>query len=227
MTKIISITQQKGGAGKTTLTANIGCYLASLGYKILLMDTDPQKSLTMWFELRENYYSHNTIDMVTDSFNMKIEYHKKYDFILIDTPPHASFATNKVMSLSDYIVIPAQLSPLDIWASQATLDMAARANIRHILVLNRVPAQGKISKDLHSALLENGLPLAQTTIGNRNSFIYAFLQGIGVVESEPSSRATEEIKNLTAEIITHMQAKNKTYHKNAEQSYDISVPAFL
>ena len=226
MTKIISITQQKGGAGKTTLTVNIGCYLASLGYKILLMDTDPQKSLTMWFDLRENYHPNNTIDIVTETFDMATEYHKKYDFILIDTPPHASFAANKVIRLSDYVVIPAQLSPLDIWASQATLDMACKSNIHHILVLNRVPAQGKIAKDLHSALLENELPLARTTIGNRNSFIYAFLQGMGVVESEPFSRATEEIKNLTAEIIIHMQSKNKIYHKNAEHSYDISVPAF-
>jgi chromosome partitioning protein len=47
--KVVSVVNFKGGVGKTTLTANLGAELASRGYKILLIDLDPQASLTFSF----------------------------------------------------------------------------------------------------------------------------------------------------------------------------------
>ena len=214
MSKIISIAQQKGGSGKTTVTANLATYMSSLAYKVLLVDTDPQGSLSMWFNIRENNIADNIIDLmkcdsksdIKDKINaLKTE----YDFILIDTAPHASEDSRHIITSSDYVIIPTQLSPPDIWASQPILDIARTENINHILVLNRVPAQGKISSELHNSLLANEIPLAKTTVGNRNSFATSFLYGQGVIESEPRSRAAEEIKKLSNEIMLNITTEKR------------------
>lgn len=47
--KIVAVINYKGGVGKTTLTANLGAELAFRGKKVLLMDLDPQASLTFSF----------------------------------------------------------------------------------------------------------------------------------------------------------------------------------
>ena len=57
MTKIISVMNYKGGVGKTTLTANISAELAYRGYKVLMIDLDPQSSLTFSFVTPDDWKS--------------------------------------------------------------------------------------------------------------------------------------------------------------------------
>ncbi|MFT6072304.1 MAG: chromosome partitioning protein, partial [Alphaproteobacteria bacterium] len=174
MTVIISVAQQKGGAGKTTISTNIAVCLSNLGKKVGLVDLDFQQSSSMWYELRQNNIADNMIDLLLHDFNLDDilkEHCGKYDILIIDTPPHAKESALHLIKNSDFVIIPTQLSPMDIWATQPILDMAQETKTAHFLVLNRVPHASKVSISLRDSLIENQLPLAQTALGNRNSYV--------------------------------------------------------
>lgn len=214
MTLIISVAQQKGGAGKTTISTNIAVYLSNLGKKVGLIDLDSQQSASMWYELRQNNIADNTIDLLLHDNNLDsvLKTHcGRYDIIVIDTPPHAKESALNLIHHSDFVIIPAQLSPMDIWATQPILDMAHETKTAHFMVLNRVPYASKVSDKLRESLIESQLPLAQTAIGNRNSYVAAFLQGSGVTELEPKSQASLEIKGLTTELLLLTKNSKKQF----------------
>ena len=204
MTMIISIVQQKGGSGKTTISTNLAVYLSILGKKIGFVDLDPQQSATMWYKLRQENNGDNTIDLLLHNYDIQevLSAHKSnYDFIIIDTPPHSYETAKPLVVLSDFVIIPTQLSPMDIWASQTILDLVQLLKKPHFMVLNRVPFASRVAYNLKQALVENNLPIAQTPIGNRNSYVAAFIAGSGVTEAEDKSRASTEIKELTQELL--------------------------
>ena len=110
MGKVIAFSNQKGGSGKSTLSANIAVLWSNSGYKVAVIDADAQKSLTYWLSERTKYYGADDIGI--DSYNFDIrsiaeeikKIKRKYDFIIIDSPPSITFETIQIIKINPYII---------------------------------------------------------------------------------------------------------------------------
>lgn len=204
--KIIAVAQQKGGAGKTTLAIHLGIAWAASGKSVAFFDVDPQKSLTAWYGLRsDDLVLRGAIQFGSfEGWKASSEIAKakrQCDIIVIDSPPHAETAARTAIREADLVVVPVQPSPMDVWATTTTMDMAAREKSGVLIVLNRVPPRSNVADDLIAQLKKDKLPLAKARLGNRIAFAASLLEGKGVTEYQPRSVAAAEIKALAAEVL--------------------------
>ena len=71
MGKIIAFSNQKGGSGKTTLSANLSVLWANSGYKVAVVDADAQQSLTYWMKARKQYYGDEPMGIISYPFDSR------------------------------------------------------------------------------------------------------------------------------------------------------------
>jgi chromosome partitioning protein len=203
---VITIAQQKGGAGKTTLAAQLAVAWARQGRRLALLDIDPQGSLAAWAELRKVRMGAPDLGFEFAALagwraGEWVERRERAaDIVIIDGPPHAELETKIALRAAGLVVVPLQPSPLDLWSSATTFRLAREENRPVLAVLNRVPARSSLTDTVAAELRRDGIRLAAATLGSRVAFAQAMAQGRGVVETAPNGVAAVEIKALAAEI---------------------------
>lgn len=205
MALVLAVAQRKGGAGKSTLAANLATAFAGLGERVALLDTDPQKTLAFWHEARKQAGARaQALDFDAPSGwrvpGATDKLRRTHDIILLDTPPHDDTDARIAIRAADLVLMPLQPSAPDLWAAGGTLDLA-RAEKRPVAVaLNRVPAQSRLTAEVVAALRGKDLTLLDPTLGNRSAFATAFGQGLGVTEAAPRSVAAGEVRALALAV---------------------------
>ncbi len=204
MAFVIAVAQRKGGAGKSTIAANLATAYAEQGQRVALIDVDPQHSLARWDELRGRSAKARPLHFEAPSGwrvpGILDRLRRESDVVLLDTAPHDDTDARVAIRSSDLVLVPLQPSAADLWSMDATLDLAKKEGRKVLLVLNRAPASGRLLDSVTAAIRDRGLPLADATIGNRTAFAQAFMAGLGAVEAAPKGVAAEEMRALAAAL---------------------------
>src|SRR5579862_3567490 len=202
---IITIAQQKGGAGKTTLAVHLALAWAAAAKRVALIDIDPQASLSTWFRVRNERRGDKRVEaFAVGGWRLAAEVERQalnHDVVLIDSPPHAETEARIAVRAAKLVLVPVQPSPMDFWATKPTLDLARAEKVPALLVLNRVPARAKLTGAMLEAYQAFKVPLAKTRIGNRVALAAALNEGQGILEYEPTSIAAAEITALADEVL--------------------------
>ena len=207
MGKVISFSNQKGGSGKTTLSANLAVLWSNSGYKVAVIDADAQNSLTYWLEARKKYYGEDDIGITSYNFdvrNLKEEIKqikRKYNFIIIDSPPSITFETMQIIKASDRVFVPVQPSPLDLMATVPFINLVKQEKKNPIIFLNRVMPRARLTDAMILRLRYAGAKIARSRISSKVLFAETFLVGRGVIDISVTSDAAKEIINAGNEII--------------------------
>ena len=210
MGKVIAFSNQKGGSGKSTLSANIAVLWSNSGYKVAVIDGDPQKSLTYWFSERKKYYGADDIGINFYHFDIRIlsdeikKIKKKYDFIIIDSPPSITFETIQIIKASNGVFVPVQPSPLDLMATLPFLQIAKQERKKPLIILNRVMPRVKLTDAMILRLRYSGAKIARSRISSKVLFAETFAVGRGVIDINVTSDAAKEIINVGNEILRNL-----------------------
>ena len=205
MAMVITVAQQKGGAGKTTLAANLATALAS-SKRVAVLDIDPQQSLSRWHAIRAartpppaNLGFSNLAGwrLAAELDRLK----REHDVVLVDSPPQIDADARRAVRGADLVLVPVQPSPPDLWAAEGTLKLAAEEKRPACLILNRLPATGKLRETMLATLKTHGTTLLPASLGNRTAYAQAFAEGLGVTEAWPRSVAATEMRSVVAALL--------------------------
>jgi chromosome partitioning protein len=201
MSRIISITQTKGGATKTTTSINLLGTFLEMKHKAILCDMDKDKpDAVFWADLGDSLNKY-VIPLYNENPMPKIEkLRKEYDFILIDTPPNMQAAALKAVMISDFVIIPCSVSELDKNALQQAASVAMMAQKPYAFLASRTTKNTISTRELLKQIKDTN-HYFKTHITNSVDMIECQKYGKWVGEYKPNSSNHEQYKQLVKELI--------------------------
>ena len=211
LSKVITVAQQKGGTGKTTLAVHLAlAFIKYHNFKVAIIDTDPQGSLGKWFMIRsEKNISNKNLTFKTASlwgaqYESKL-LKKDHDIIIIDTPPKIESDARPAIEAADLVLIPVAPSHVDFWATEAIIDIAKKAKRKILIQINRANHRSKLISQTLEYINTLKVKVTNTLIGHRQIFVSSMGLGKTAVEKQRSGKAIEEIKNISNQILLEIK----------------------
>lgn len=207
--RIISIVQQKGGVGKTTLAVNLAGEFRQMGAQVTLFDADPQQSALAWAEPDKLGFAVREAAFTPD---FPVSWAKQIfkaggDVAVIDTSPGVGPLLNACFEASDLLVLPCGPSSVELLALRRVSEVIAKLDARMertgpkvLVVPTRVDASTEEGQALTEELLSFGAVLGPALPFDMD-FVRAFTSGEAVATFAPGSAADLSLKALGDKIV--------------------------
>ena len=199
--KTIVVTSQKGGSGKTTLTAHLAVEAERNGdAPVWIIDTDKQGTLSLWHERREaDTPERAEVPLPRLAAGLVALAGRGGAYCFIDTAPTISDQTVGLIALADLVVIPVRPSPADLWSVAETVALVKEAGKPFLFVITQAKPQATITAQTAAALSQHGR-VAEAFIGDRVPYAMAMTGGRTATELGAKSAAAAEVAALWGQV---------------------------
>ena len=211
LVNVIVFASRKGGSGKSTLAAHLAAHAHKTLKSCLLVDADPQGSLSLWQRLRGT--GEPPIKTAVRSVSEIVAQAKRdgYEWVFIDTPPNLSAVVDDAIRNATLVVIPARPGVFDIDAVVETISTCRSSRKPYAVVMNGAPprrddVESPLVTIARESLAKLKAPVWGGQVTNRANYVLALSHGEGAREYDPSSRAASEIGRLWAAIERSVKA---------------------
>jgi chromosome partitioning protein len=210
---VLAFASRKGGSGKSTLAAHLAVHVHRPSRPCLLIDDDPQGSLTLWNDLRGNdalpirTLKRGVADAVKKAKRDDVEW------VFIDTPPNVSASVFEAIEAATLVIIPCRPGLFDLDAVQETIGYAREAGTPYAVVFNAAPPRrGDVESPAVTAarecLARLQVPVWGGQITHRANLSLALTEGEGIKEYDADCGSTAEIGRLWQAIEKSVKAIN-------------------
>lgn len=219
---VISFANAKGGAGKTTAALLLSTELARQGFRVAIIDCDPQHWISQWAEISgpvPNLEVISEVSLASLQCHLR-EMKGRVDYFVIDLAGAKDALVTTAIGLSDHVMIPVQGSAMDAKGAAQILDLLALMkekaglDIAHSVVLTRVASMvtTKALLAIKGLLAARGVNVLDTPIGERSAFRELFETGGTLQALDPSrvsnlGKARENAAAFAQEVMRLMPAQ--------------------
>ncbi|MCM2294325.1 ParA family protein [Allorhizobium sp. BGMRC 0089] len=236
---IITFANTKGGAGKTTAVLLLATELMRRSYRVAVIDTDPQRWISRWFEGANPGPDLQVATYISvSSLQKTIEAYRTWaDYIIVDLPGAQSPLLATALGLSDHVLIPIQGSSMDAQGGAQVIELLQyldrKGNIRipHAVVLSRVNSlvTTRALRAVKTLLAERSVRVLDTPIIERAAYrdMFEYRRTIYRLDPEKTSNLDKAIANAERygdEVETLVPVMRKPVADNAVSLAGLSRP---
>ena len=209
----ILIMSRKGGSGKSTTAMNMATRFAKAKYQVALMDFDPQKTLTKWFNRRDEYMQgKNTIlhsASTESSFKDEVKNLEQAgcDVLIIDTPPTINDFHNELLDISDFALVPTKTTMEDLETIAEVVDTIESNETAYGFVINETKNKTLLYLSIKDVLVEYGAVLG--TITGTVQIPEASIKGLALCEYKPENINCQQYDKIFKNLNRRLKNKKK------------------
>ena len=213
---IITMASRKGGAGKSTIAAHLAALCHQGGFRTLVIDADPQGSLTLWHSLRPDRQPDLRSGARGIERALAMAVVDGYQWVFIDTAASMWVVAQEAIRAATMVLIPARPGFFDLNAVRETVAAARERNKPYAVVLNATPVK-RDDKEAPAVVQSRaffdtlGIPVWAGQVSQRTGFVLTLAAGASIGEVAPESAAGTEMTGLWSAVERSVAAINAAH----------------